>query len=72
MDEDSNDSEEELRILMTRIQDDIYDPLGSLTTLNGTVSSLEKSNDSTTHQEEKMKDRFKTKTADSERSSNGK
>ena len=71
MDEDSNDSEEELRILMTRIQDDIYDPLGSLTTLNGTVSSLEKSNDSTTHQEEKMKDRFKTKTVDSERSSNG-
>ena len=71
MDEDSNDSEEELRILMTRIQDDIYDPLGSLITLNGTVSSLEKSNDSTTHQEEKMKDRFKTKTVDSKRSSNG-
>ena len=71
MDDDSNDSDEELKILMTKIQDDIYDPLGSLTTLNGTVSSLEKSNDSTTHQEEKKKNRFKTKVLDSERSSNG-
>ena len=65
MNDDSNDSDEELKILMTRIQDDIYDPLGSLTTLNGTVSSLEKSNGSATNQEEK------TKILDSERSSNG-